>query len=252
MNPFDKMKTREKFFTKKERILYQLFLKNPDEILRGDMVSLLNKNNVSQSTLTRFCQKIGYDGFNEFKFDYFRHEKIGAKMDDTNNNYDILDSYANLILSLRDFVSKKELNQLAHSILEAENIIIFGSHKSALPAQMLKLNLIKLAKHAMYINADAFHETEHFITKKDLLIVFTATGGSLSAEKKQILSNIQKKDNLNLAIITFNEKLPLKSKSKHFIWLPSSTNQHYDMYLENQIVFFIYIDLLTSALAQIL
>ncbi|MFV0393597.1 MAG: MurR/RpiR family transcriptional regulator [Coprobacillaceae bacterium] len=251
MSPFDKMKAKESAFTKKEKIVYELLRDNPDEILRGDINTWSAKHNISQSTLTRFCQKIGYDGFNEFKFDYFRYEKTGANVE-SNENHDILDYYSSLTLSLREFVSKKELTALAKSIKEADNIIVYGTHKSSLPAQMLKLNLLKLSKHATFIESSTFQEIQHFITEKDLLIIFTATGGSIDAHCKQILSTIQKNNKLNLAIVTFNEKLPLKSKSNHFIWLPSSINQHYKVYLENQIVFFIYIDLLTSELARII
>lgn len=50
-------------------IVYNILQKNPDLILRGSITSLAKDYQVSQSTITRFCQKIGYDGFNEFKFD---------------------------------------------------------------------------------------------------------------------------------------------------------------------------------------
>ena len=47
-----------------------------------------------------------------------------------------------------------------------------------------------------------------------------------------------------------NDKLSIKKYCDQYIWLPSSTNQNFQQYLENQIVFFLYIDLLTSQIAK--
>ena len=79
MNPFEKIELKKDTFTKKEMIVYNILQKNPDLILRGSITSLAKDYQVSQSTITRFCQKIGYDGFNEFKFDVFRSEKQGRQ-----------------------------------------------------------------------------------------------------------------------------------------------------------------------------
>ena len=79
MNPFEKIELKKDTFTKKEMIVYNILQKNTDLILRGSITSLAKDYQVSQSTITRFCQKIGYDGFNEFKFDVFRSEKQGRQ-----------------------------------------------------------------------------------------------------------------------------------------------------------------------------
>lgn len=47
-----------------------------------------------------------------------------------------------------------------------------------------------------------------------------------------------------------NDKLSLKKLSDNYVWLPSSTNQGFEVYLENQIIFFLYVDLLTSEITE--
>ena len=100
MNPFEKIELKKDTFTKKEMIVYNILQKNPDLILRGSITSLAKDYQVSQSTITRFCQKIGYDGFNEFKFDVFRSEKQGRQ--EQNNNLSTIDSYCRLLNILNE------------------------------------------------------------------------------------------------------------------------------------------------------
>lgn len=59
------------------------------------------------------------------------------------------------------------------------------------------------------------------------------------------------KYHFNLTFITMNDKLSIKKYCDNFVWLPSSSNQHFDCYLESQIIFFVYIDLLTSEIAKL-
>jgi len=49
-----------------------------------------------------------------------------------------------------------------------------------------------------------------------------------------------------------NDKLSLKKHTKNYIWLPSTINQGFQNYLENQVVFFIYTDILTSQIAKLM
>lgn len=49
-----------------------------------------------------------------------------------------------------------------------------------------------------------------------------------------------------------NDKLSLKKHTKNYIWLPSTINHGFQNYLENQVVSFIYTDILTSQIAKLM
>lgn len=251
MNPFDRMLAKESSFTKKERILFDLFKDNPDEVLRGDINTWSTKHSISQSTLTRFCQKIGYNGFNEFKFDYFRYEKTGGKSEEDEKR-DILDHYSDLILAMRDHVSKEDIVALAKSIDASQTTYIFGVHKSSLPAKMLEINLLKLSKKVAFVGIDLITEAPNFMTKNDLLIVFTAAGSLLNTYCKNTFDYLTTQASTKLAFVTFNDKLPYSGSASHYMHLPSSSNLNYPVYLENQIVFFTFVDLLTTQYAKLI
>ena len=101
----------------------------------------------------------------------------------------------------------------------------------------------------MYISQDEIHELPNIIQENDILIAFSNDGNGLEAIKNEIKSEKQEKQ-FNLSIITMNDKLSLKKLSDNYVWLPSSTNQGFEVYLENQIIFFLYVDLLTSEITE--
>lgn len=246
MNPLNKIDLKKDSFTKKEMIIYNILKENPDLILRGSISTLSNDYHVSQSTITRFCQKIGYEGFNDFKFDVFRYEKQDNKEDIPGKSK--IDQYCSLFKIVEETLDQDKMKALANDIMKSETIIVMGSHKSALPGEMLRLNLLKFGKKVLFVPFDLIHDLNYFVNEKDMIIYFTNRGSSLP-HYKSALKDIKNEKHCILSIITMNNKLSLKNYCDHFIWLPSSVNQHFDMYLENQIVFFLYVDLLVSQLS---
>ena len=106
MNPFEKMELKKETFTKKEMIIYDLLHNDLEIILRSSATDLSKDYHVSQATITRFCQKLGYDGFNEFKFDVFRYQKQGVTSTLKENNS--LDLYIHLINIIKQSIQQSQ------------------------------------------------------------------------------------------------------------------------------------------------
>lgn len=247
MNPFEKIELKKDTFTKKEMIIYNILQKNPDLILRGSIATLSKDYQVSQSTITRFCQKIGYDGFNEFKFDVFRFEKQGYNS--IENNTSVIESYCKLLHILEDNLDHDLLKKVAQDIVNANTIILTGTHKSSLPAQMLRYNLFKCNKKAILLDQGDLQDLPHIVNENDMVIMFSNQGSGLQIKNQ--FKDEKEKYHFNLTFITMNDKLSIKKYCDNFVWLPSSSNQHFESYLESQIIFFVYIDLLTSEIAKL-
>ena len=125
-------------------------------------------------------------------------------------------------------------------------------HKSALPAKLLQYNLFKYGKKAIFLDyGDIVNDFQQLIREDDMVIIYTNRGnilGTINPTLKELI----KKVSFNLSIITMNDKLSLKKHTKNYIWLPSTINQGFHNYLENQVVFFIYTDILTSQIAKLM
>lgn len=246
MNPFVQMEQNKNDYTKKELIVYNLFVNHVDEVLRNPLSTLAEDYNISQSTITRFCQKLGYQGYSDFKFDFYRYQKKSIEVS-IDHGLSVTQLYAKLILLLDTSVNDKQLQTFSESILAARSVIIAGQHKSTLPARMLQINLMKLGINAHSVESDIYQEVPSFITDADLLIVFSVEGLSC----KPLISSVAEKK-VNIALVTMNNRNSQKNLLAHYFYLPSSKNQQYEKYLESQIINLVFVDMVTARVASIL
>lgn len=244
MNPYELIELKRSSFTKTDLHIVDLINANADAIFRNATITSLAKEyEISQASLTRFIQKLGYPSYSEFKFDIYRCEKQSLTYEGSKET--ILESYSNLILQMQNVIKDDELKEIAKEIAKARTVVTVGMHKSYLPAQSLQYNLCKLSKPTIAFCSDDRHEVKHFITKDDVMILFTAEGASA----KDFIDDYKDKD-VSIILVTMNDKTPIRKYVKHMIWLPNSRNQNMHKYLENQVFFLVFADLLTSYVAK--
>lgn len=246
MNPFEQMELKKMSMTKKELEVCEIFTENIDDILRSTATAMAEKYHLSQPAITRFCQRLGYHGYSDFKYDVYRHYKIGDGAKDTSS---VIDYYIRLIRLIPQAVSPEQFKHLASLIWSSHYISICGYHKSALPAQLLDINLGKLGILSAYVRPDRTDTLTQRIRSDNLTIFFSAASSVYRPEIDQI-NELPKDKRPVTVLITQSDKHPLRNKVNHVIWLPSYRNQGYTQYLESQIVPMIFVDLLTSYIAD--
>ena len=72
MNPYELISAHEAEFTKSDEIIRDAILSNPELIIKYNIITIAEKIDVSKSAILRFCKKLGYSGFSDFKFDMSR------------------------------------------------------------------------------------------------------------------------------------------------------------------------------------
>ncbi|NLC97175.1 MAG: MurR/RpiR family transcriptional regulator [Erysipelotrichaceae bacterium] len=246
MNPFEQMEFKKSSFTKKELLVYDIIINNIDDVLRGTATSIAEEHNVSQSAITRFCQKLGYQGFNDFKYDIYKYQKSGVIEENYSTTFDY---YTKLINLIPNALSNDELSFIAKKITKSRFIATTGYHKSSLPAQLLEMNLVKLSLISSFIFPDKTHTLPQFIGKDDVLIIFSAQS-NVHKESVESINEMSDDKRPYIILITMSEKHSLKNKVDKLIWLPNWKNQNYPCYLESQIVFMLFVDLLTTEIAK--
>lgn len=249
MNPFELMEIKKSTFTKTDLIIYDYIKNSSDDVFRNTSISIANHLNISQPSISRFCKKIGYDGFTDFMFDLYKYRKqeLILSSDGHLSNVSAIDKYLSLIKSLDVSISCKQLETIAEHIVSSENVIVIGSHKSRLAAELFRYNLIKFGINCSLFDTDDTHEMVKLFNgkKRTSLVVFSAEGGTF----KETLSYLNV-ENANIVLVSMNDKAPSRKYANHFVWLPSSKNQNMSYMAENLVIFSIFSDLLTSYVAK--
>ena len=66
-NLFNKMNSLKKSFTNSEKKIFEYIEKNPENIIHMNIRDISNEIKIGETTVIRFCKKIGFKGYHDFK-----------------------------------------------------------------------------------------------------------------------------------------------------------------------------------------
>ncbi len=129
---FDAVDTKS--LTNTELSILEHFKSHISEIGVLSLDELSDRLYVSNASITRFCKKLGFSGFNEFKF------KIRNYIldDSVLNQYTSLMSHKISVLTdFIDSVNQETITQIRDLILKSKYFYVYGRNFSSLPAKYL-------------------------------------------------------------------------------------------------------------------
>lgn len=240
MNPFELMELKKETFTPKELYVYEVIGDYTDNIIRSSVDRIAEKIGVSQPTLTRFCKKLGYNGFNDFKMAVYKYRK--EELSDDSES--LFSKYALMIKQIDTFIDPTVFADFLATIQRSRAIILTGMHKSVFPAKLLHYNLQKLGHLSIFESFDEQLEITHYAQTDDLLVIFSASGKNL-----EMLLNSVAENQAKIAIITGKKNSKLAKQVDFYFEIPSIFNTP-NYYVENCVIAMIFADYVTSSLSQ--
>lgn len=166
-------------------------LKNPQQVTMISTSELATLSGVGEASLIRFCKKMGYTGFQDFKIllavslaNNHKQPSLLSNEITLNDKMEIVGEKLQLILqqvlsetqSLLDF---DVLNDVSNAIMQASSITFFGVGSSGITAEDAKNKLMRIGynvdaianNHFMYMKAS-------LLTSSDVVISISHSGES--------------------------------------------------------------------------
>ncbi|UTY39753.1 MurR/RpiR family transcriptional regulator [Allocoprobacillus halotolerans] len=250
MNPKEHIRLHETEFTKSEKIIEEYVLKNFDTISSYPIQEVAKKCKVSKSALLRFCQKCGFRGYSEFRYEVSRyvHSMVEMDTDDDNSSSIYLSLYANRIQQLQQSTSSQFLDHIIQLIKDAYKIKIYGIHETGLSAQYLSYRLCTIGIDSEAIVNSSIMTEKALMSNQDDLNIFL----SLSAETTVIKDAIQYayESHSKIILVTQNNHHSFHQKIDKEIILPTFNNEDLHFFIDSQALVFITIDLIINHLAK--
>ncbi len=252
MSPIETILLHEKEFTKSEHKIKESIINNPDIIACFPLVTAAYKMNVSKSALLRFCQKCGYDGFSEFKYEVSRYLHSGNmyKNNEVNSSEEIIQLFINQLTILKENNLDTKLESICSEILNARKVKIYGIHETGLAAKHLQYRLTTLGVDSESVTDNSLIvEKAQFSNSEDLNIYF-----SLSATTSLITESIDNAliKNSKVVLITQNSKSKFSKIIDNIIVLPTFTLSKNNLFIDSQSLNFILIELIVNKLSKLL
>lgn len=253
MNPLDRIQSYFDDFTTTDKELAIYFINNPHEIVTKTTEHISKEAKTSKAAISRFCKKIGYSGFSEFRYDLSRflvgHNSELSNEETYKNSIEAITSlYSSYIDQINQNLDNEILTSLANAFHNAKRVKIIGINRSFNSANQLKLRLSRMGYDSEAIqDGEVITDSLNIINEDCMFIIFTTTDNTHFYSS--CLNNVEK-NNGKIVCITMNKNLSFQKKCDFFITLPRISKDSSLSFLDDQPIFMIFIEILLNYIAR--
>lgn len=248
MDPIQNIRLNETNFTKSEIKIMNYLLDHIDDVANHSLVSFSEAIGTSKSALLRFTQKIGYDGYSEFKYDISNYAITKERLEQrSEKTASIAQTYSDTIQKLDITLDPDGLLKMKEMIINANKIKLFGIAETGLTAEFFRYRLNYYGYDAETITQlNLIERKASMSSKDDLHIVF-----SLSANTEAIVEVVKEssRGKVPTILISQNDRTPLKEKVDLFCLLPFfEYTEKNNIILDSQVIIHAFIGIFLNVL----
>ncbi|MGL5153251.1 MAG: MurR/RpiR family transcriptional regulator [Clostridium sp.] len=206
-----KIKTLYESLTNKEKKVAEFILTNHKQASYMGVADFSKECDVAEATIFRFCKKLGYSGYHEFK--QLLVEEI-QNISDEKNDYSINKAHKDINTMIKDTLqlsSHEKINRVAKLIMESNNIYLYGVGFSGLSAIGSQIRLSSMGYKAFAITEQYLQLlSANTIKRGDLAIGFSISGRNKSTVENLTLA---KENGASIVSFTNYDKSPITEVS---------------------------------------
>lgn len=196
--------------TKSEQKVADTVLEDIESVLYCSVTDLADKSGVGETTALRFCRKLGFKGYQEFKLTLAKTLSNDAKEDEVveqGMQYAIANNTKSVIDETLKMVDEELLHSCISAIAKADHLHFYGVGTSGLTALDAKNRLIRIGKHSDAIIDPHIQAMGAATLGKGDVVV----GISLSGSTKDTLDSLEiaKKNGATVIAITYYARSPI-------------------------------------------
>lgn len=249
MNPIDSIHLTMPLFTKKEKLIADFILSDPIRVVQYTADEIANGSQSSKSAFIRMCQKMGYQGFSEFKFAFSRYLVSNPipTHEESNSIADITSSYCEFITKINQTVTLEQVQKLVQQILTAKRFKVLGINRTGLAASQLRMRLSKIGIDCECITDQIImKDVAASLGQNDFCLIFSIKAMSTySAVADHCLSN-----GTPITLITMSPTMPLAKQVNEVITLPFISRAGLTNFLDDQAILFVFVEILINEIGK--
>ena len=265
MNPIDRLKNASPNLTRSEQIIADYIINNPLAVIRLSLTEVAKRSKSSNTAIIRLCQKLGYQGFAEFKFSLSRAALSDASEytpdsrhscannagsfpgTDSNAAVSIISQYVSILNEMATGLDLTQIQKIARLCYSANHLAIMGYNRTGFSASQLSYRLSKLGL-PNYLITDfvVMKDYMEILGQGDVTIIFSISTSNISYQE---ISRRIKKNGGKVILFTMNTDSPIRRYCSQVVVLPQISYRHKMSFLDDQTIFFVFIEVLLSQIA---
>ncbi|KOR87398.1 hypothetical protein AM233_19160 [Bacillus sp. FJAT-22058] len=239
-------------FTKTEEELAHYILQRPEEVSQLTISQIAKKLHISPATITRFCQKLAFSGFNEFRHELKRFVDLRNTPKNMKNIKQV-DYFAKLyqdhlgIIDNTFHITTYDNIQKAVSFLtKANKIHVYGIGSSGIAAQEFKSKFFRIGLTVEAITDPHQSMMDAALSNENSV----AIGISISGTTKEVISavKIAKKQGACILVFTGDKNSELSQLGDLTLLVTSKNSMHMGQNISPLLPLLLLFDLLYTEL----
>ncbi|MFB5936804.1 MurR/RpiR family transcriptional regulator [Peribacillus frigoritolerans] len=239
-------------FTKTEEELAHYILQRPEEVSQLTISQIAKKLHISPATITRFCQKLAFSGFNEFRHELKRFVDLRNTPKNMKNIKQV-DYFAKLyqdhlgIIDNTFHITTYDNIQKAVSFLtKANKIHVYGIGSSGIAAQEFKSKFFRIGLTVEAITDPHQSMMDAALSNENSVVI----GISISGTTKEVISavKIAKKQGACILVFTGDKNSNLSQLGDLTLLVTSKNSMHMGQNISPLLPLLLLFDLLYTEL----
>ncbi|TFJ92490.1 MurR/RpiR family transcriptional regulator [Lentibacillus salicampi] len=210
------MEQHKHSFTKSEKKIYHYIQTNSQEVLYHSLTELSEASGVAEATVLRFFRKLGFKGFQDFKFLYAQEVTVHDD-DDHDETYadKIKVNMVQAIENSHEIIDYEVLQKCVDAIDAACDVVLFGVGSSGIAALDMQNRLMRIGKHVSAVTDPHFQFMRASSMNSDTVVIAV----SLTGSTKDIVDSVEiaKQQEATVIALTNYIKSPLTQYADHVL-----------------------------------
>ena len=199
--------------TTSQKILLDYIQENPKRFIHQNLQDICDSLYISNATIVRFCQQLGFRGFNEFKFELRKqlNEQHENKLSEENLFEEQFSAFKDYI----DMIPFEQIEKIYQMLHSHSTIYIYGTDMSSISANYLFSILSSLDYPCIYVDWRHLLRGIAEYTDHDTLMIMITSHGATERYEDILLT--LKANHTEIIFITDEENNSLKQLSNVYI-----------------------------------
>ncbi|WP_432353078.1 MurR/RpiR family transcriptional regulator [Sporosarcina sp. A2] len=248
MKPSVLMEQYKPQFTKSESKIYTYLLANETHVIYLSLTELCEASGVAEATVLRFFRKLGYKGFQDFKYSYAQELATYATVPEQGTYLDkIRNNMVRAVEDSSELVDERELQRTIDVINQKDTVVIIGVGSSGIAGLDMQSRLIRIGRQATAVIDPHFQVMlASSLNKNSVVIAISISGGT-----KDIVDSVKiaKEKGATIIALTNYLKSPLTKFADHILLGSAKENPLDSGSLVTKVAQLFLIDVLCTGLA---
>lgn len=237
MNVWEQMESCKGDLTPKELEIYELVKKDPYSFTASTAMEIASRYGVAQSAISRFCQKVGFSGFADFRLSMILATSTRPNELDASSNsepHDFTYYLCTMIQQTKKVLPDRLLDDLGARILNSTAVYTSGYGSSLSAAHTLAFMMTCSGIPAHFITPSMEMETLHILRSTDTVLLFSVSNPS-HRDFLSLVADMPADKRPYIVLINGTNRHPLRNRVSQVITLPDWLSIHVSFMINNTV-----------------